>query len=359
MSASVQAHIRNAWYVAAWSGEITRERLFSRKLFGKAVVFFRADDGTLAALDDKCSHRAAPLSCGRREGSALRCMYHGLMFDSQGACIEVPGQTRISPKLDVRSYPVCERDGLVWLWPGDPALADPAAIVRADTHGNPEWNVIPGGYIHFAADCALVADNLLDFSHLAFVHGGSIGSPELAASRPDVERFDEKLRITYRVNGGARPPNYVKLSRLPERVDRELSHTWHVRGNVFVQNSWVAPADTGGVDSLAPETVRKRTFIMLTPETATSSHYFWSSAHNNYLSDVPRLTEVQNRKLAEAFEEDRAIIEAQQRLLIEEPDTQMQPIASDACLYDVRRIVERILAQEASPPAAPRLRVTA
>ena len=100
--------LNNAWYVAAWDTEISEDRLLARRLLNRPVVFYRGEDGKVAALEDRCCHRHAPLSHGQREGNCLRCMYHGLMFDSSGQCVEVPGQERISEKLHVRSYPVVE-----------------------------------------------------------------------------------------------------------------------------------------------------------------------------------------------------------------------------------------------------------
>jgi phenylpropionate dioxygenase-like ring-hydroxylating dioxygenase large terminal subunit len=347
-------HIKNAWYVAAWSSDIPGHGLFARKLFGEDIVFFRTEAGTLAALQDRCAHRAAPLSCGKHQGGSVRCMYHGLVFDASGRCTEVPGQKRISDQLKVRSYPVEERDGLVWLWPGDPAAADPALIFRATAHDSPDWKVELGNYSKFAAGHQLVADNLLDFSHLAFVHIATIGNAQFAESRPTVERGNDWIRVSH-FNAGISPsPNNRAVTKLPDMVDRAQVYTWYLKGNIFDQYSAVAPANTGGFDSKAPETVRKRTYIMVTPETEVTCHYFWSAAHNDYLTDVVDVTAKGARKLAAAFEEDRAIIEAQQRVLSGHPDTVMQPIAVDANLLEVRRMVERLIAAESggSAPAA-------
>lgn len=338
--------IMNAWYVAAWSREISVNGLFARKLFGEGVVLYRTDDGTVVALEDRCSHRAAPLSCGKREGAAIRCMYHGLKFNSNGQCIEVPGQTHISDTLRIRSYPVAEQDGLVWIWPGDSTVADRSSIMRITSHDDPDWKAELGGYIHFAADAKLVADNLLDFSHLAFVHINSIGNPEFAENRPRTESGEDWLRVSH-WNQGIRPaPNQRSGSRLPDIVDRAQIYTWYLKGNIFDQTSAVSPANTGGFESTAPETVRKRTYIMVTPETETTCHYFWSVAHNDYLTDVPSVTIHNAKKLHEAFEEDRLIIEAQQRVLIERPDTRMIPLGMDANLVKVRRMHEKLIAKE-------------
>src|SRR5262245_13208923 len=188
--------LRNNWYVGAWSHEVSGDGLLSRKLLGEAVLFFRQSNGAVAALRDRCAHRFAPLSLGRREGDCVRCMYHGLVFDAEGRCTEEPGREHPSHGLKVRTYPIVERWKQVWIWMGDPALADPALIPDCHFQDSPEWASIPA-YIHYSADYRLILDNLLDFSHLTFVHATTLGgSASIAATRPKIERFDGGVRMT-------------------------------------------------------------------------------------------------------------------------------------------------------------------
>jgi len=123
----------NAWYAAAWSQEIKHE-LAARAICEKDVVLYRRADGEVAALEDACWHRLLPLSMGRLDGDQVVCGYHGLVFNAAGRCTYMPAQKTINPSACVRAYPVAERHRLVWLWPGDPALADPAKI--PDFHWN-------------------------------------------------------------------------------------------------------------------------------------------------------------------------------------------------------------------------------
>jgi len=96
----------NSWYVAAWNHELIDGKKLARTILEKPIVLYRGASGKIAALDDRCCHRAAPLSMGRVEGDDIRCMYHGMKFASDGKCIQIPGQDNIPPKLGVRSYPV-------------------------------------------------------------------------------------------------------------------------------------------------------------------------------------------------------------------------------------------------------------
>ena len=119
--------IRNAWYVAAWADEIGEAPL-GRRICGEPVVLFRDRENRVAALLDMCCHRGAPFHIGKVVEQGLQCGYHGLIFDHSGTCVHVPGQDRIVDRTRVRCFPVVERDAVVWIWMGDPALADPAKI---------------------------------------------------------------------------------------------------------------------------------------------------------------------------------------------------------------------------------------
>src|SRR3712207_719829 len=120
--------LRNTWYVAAWSHELA-DQLLSRKILGEQILFFRPGSGGVAALADRCPHRFAPLRVGRIRGDAVDCGYHGLQFDGTGACTHNPhSRTGGPPNCRIRSYRAVERRGAIWLWPGDSAYADEAAI---------------------------------------------------------------------------------------------------------------------------------------------------------------------------------------------------------------------------------------
>ena len=115
--------VRNTWYVAAFADEIAPGKQIGRKYLGESVVLFRTDSGEIAALEDRCSHRAMPLSAGHVEGEITRCCYHGVEFDKRGACTRIPNQARIPTAANVRSYPVVEKDHLIWIWMGEAAAA--------------------------------------------------------------------------------------------------------------------------------------------------------------------------------------------------------------------------------------------
>ena len=116
--------LRNAWYIAAWADEVGRGQLLARRICNEPIVLFREGTGRAGALADRCCHRAAPLSMGSVVEEGIQCGYHGLVIDASGCCVRIPGQKQIPSDARVRSYPVVEKDQLVWVWMGDPAKAD-------------------------------------------------------------------------------------------------------------------------------------------------------------------------------------------------------------------------------------------
>jgi phenylpropionate dioxygenase-like ring-hydroxylating dioxygenase large terminal subunit len=161
--------VRNCWYATAWDYEIAPEAVFSRTIADEPLVLYRKADGQPVALEDRCCHRHAPLSEGRRVGDDLRCMYHGLRFAPDGRCVEIPGQTTVPDRARVRSFPAVERHSLIWVWLGDAAKADPELIPDAISLDHPDWN-FKSGYMRYEADPMLVIDNAMDFSHITYVH---------------------------------------------------------------------------------------------------------------------------------------------------------------------------------------------
>ena len=159
----------NAWYVAAWSHEVGRREPLARTVCNKRMVLWRKADASIAALEDACWHRLLPLSMGSLEGDDVVCRYHGLAFDGKGQCTRMPSQDTLNPAARVRSYPVVDRYRFVWVWPGDPALADPALVPDLHWNDDPEW-AGDGKTLFAKCDYRLFVDNLMDLTHESFVH---------------------------------------------------------------------------------------------------------------------------------------------------------------------------------------------
>lgn len=344
---------RNFWYVAAWDWEIRRQELFSRTICGEPIVFWRKEDGTPAALEDRCCHRHMPLSHGKLKGSELECVYHGLVYDGSGACVRVPSQKAIPPSARVRSYPVVERYHWIWIWMGDPALADPDAIEDFHWMDDPAWRA-KGERLDLKGNYLLIVENLLDLTHLQFVHPTTLGTSAIAGAPIKAEREANRVRVTRWMENHSAPPFFQKAGgfRPDEAVDRwqiiEYTPPAFVRLDVGA-----ARTGTGAREGDRSQGISMRNLNAITPETETTTHYFWAQAHNFQIDD-PTVTELIFRQVHTAFLEDLAVIEAQQKII----NTYGEALPSaidfnqDAGGLQARRIVDAILAAEKGDGAA-------
>lgn len=341
--------IKNAWYAAAWSHELDARAMVARKILGKGLLLYRTSDNRVTALRDRCSHRFAPLSLGRREGDCVRCMYHGLVFDADGKCVEEPGRKRVSPNTDVQHFPTVERHKLVWVWTGDAEAADPDLIPDCHHHDSPEWASIPG-YSHFSANYKLLLDNLLDFSHLSYVHENSLGgSSTIAETRPKVEQTDKGVLLTrWYLAEPAFAPYLKGYERFTGPIDRWNIYHLSTLSNHFSMSSGSAPANTGAREGkYAPEAMVFHSHQLITPEDEQSTHYFWTFGQNFAPEDIG-LAQALAERVSGAFKEDRAMIEAQQRTINESGDDEMAFILADNGLLLGRRLIEAKIAKEAA-----------
>ena len=172
-------YMRNCWYAAAWSRDIEPGKPFARTICEEPVVIFKTETGRLVALEDRCVHRRAPLSLGRIKGEFIECGYHGLQYDCSGMCVRIPGQQDIPERASVRAYPLADKWRWLWIWMGDPEKADESLIPDVHWNDSPGW-VSPGETLHMNGHYQLLIDNLLDLSHLTFLHESTIGTSKVA-----------------------------------------------------------------------------------------------------------------------------------------------------------------------------------
>ncbi len=337
--------IRNAWYVGAWDREVGRQNPLRRTLLDLPLVFYRREDGSPVALEDRCCHRHAPLSRGTLVGDRIQCPYHGLVYDPDGRCVRVPGQTAVPPGARVRSFPVVERYRWIWVWMGDPALADPGEIEDFRWMDHPDYRA-RGEKLDLDANYILLVENLLDLSHLSYVHPTTLGTDAVAETPMKAEREGDLVRVTRWVIDSPPPPFFQKAGGfLPDtRIDRwqiiEFTPPAFVRLDVGG-----APTGTG-----APQGDRSRGFSMrnlnaITPETAETTHYFWAQAHD-FRIDEPWITDLLYENVHAAFLEDLEIVGLQQANIRSHPDAPRVDINHDGGGLQARRIIERLAASE-------------
>lgn len=333
--------LRNAWYVAALRDEI-KDRPIARTILNEPIVLFRSRSGLVAALEDRCCHRGAPLSRGEITSDGIRCGYHGMEFNNQGVCIRIPGYgDQIPPRARVPSYPVVEKAGCIWIWMGA-REAEPAAIVDYPPDDQAKW---PRSLdmLHLKASYILVLENLMDLSHLTYLHKTSIGSSESDEENASVEVTKTSSGVRFlRVMRNATPPAaWVKRYGFRGNIDRWAEFEY-VAPSIVLQYS--GGVDAGAYDSGVREGGHEsRVLHVVTPETETSCFYFFIVA-DGFAPDSTRAILVKD-----VFKEDAFMLEQQQLRLNGYDTDKLINIRSDGARVQMNRhLNEKIRNEQAS-----------
>jgi vanillate O-demethylase monooxygenase subunit len=310
------------------------------------MALWRKADGAAVALEDACWHRLLPLSMGRLDGDNLVCRYHGLAFDAAGRCTRMPSQDKLNSSACVRSYPAIQRHRFVWVWPGDPALADPALVPDMHWNEDPAWEG-DGETLFAGCDYRLVIDNLMDLTHETFVHATSIGHSAIAETPAATTHDERSVTVTRWMADIDAPPFWRAQLGRPGNVDR-----WQIirfeAPCTIVLDVGVALAGTGAAQGDRSQGVNGRVLNTITPETDSTCMYFWSLLRSYRLRDQSLTTQLREAN-ARIFEEDRAVIEAQQKSIDALPGRALHNLNTDAGALWARRIIERMIESEAGP----------
>lgn len=345
--------LRNYWYAAAFPEDVGR-RLLARTFLNESVVLFRLEDGTPVALEDRCAHRRLPLSLGRLMGDTVQCGYHGLVYDCTGACIKIPGEKQVPKGTHVRCFPIAERYRYLWLWMGDPERADESLIPDYSRIVEPGWATTR---IQLRLECnyLLTVDNLLDLSHLPYVHGTTTGNPPVSENATvSTERKGDCVHVKRWACNVAPAPAFTQFGGYTGNID-----IWQIsefRPPSYVRVSYgSAPAGTGIPDGDGIWTPGKWGFQVyhgITPETERTTHQLRYVVHQRGRGDAETLVEFY-RQCDQIINEDVTIFAIQQRAL----DTDLegasawQPnsrvaINADGGLLQARAITQKLLKDE-------------
>jgi len=265
--------IYNAWYVGALSQEVG-DGLFARRILDRPVLFYRTESNGPVAMLDRCPHRFAYLSKGRRMGDEVECIYHGLRFGPDGRCTRSPYQEEPPAAARIETFPVVERHRMLWIWMGDPALADPAAIPD-HSHMDVEAMRPLVWHVKFSGNWQLGNDNLMELTHLFWLHTSTIGGWKADAGATAGETYTTRTDAEGRIHSRTFVPNLQRTSTfyngIPEGVPFDQ---WN-------DTEWVAPANmkfTMGAVPTGEDPATASPYMIqshcITPETATTSHYF-------------------------------------------------------------------------------------
>ena len=334
-------YLRNTWYAAVWSEDLGPVPL-PRTLLDEPLVFLRGAEGNPVALADRCPHRFAPLSLGKRVGDSLQCAYHGLRFGMDGRCVHNP-HGPIPPTARVKSYPLLERYGMIWIWMGEASRANAALLPDFSVIADTERFAIVRSTIKTNANYQLCIDNLLDLSHAQFLHLflGNADSSERT-------RFSTRIEgnTVWSLNDMLREP-VTKLFQMLWQSDspigdRRAHMRWDAPSNLLLEVGFTEcgrPASEGATMWSAH---------LLTPESERSTHYFWAGARDSRRADAELGERIRHAIAAAFVNEDGPMIVACQERMGTVDLMELRPLLlkSDAAAVSARRVLAKLIDHE-------------
>jgi len=336
--------IRDEWYAVAFSHEVDTTHPLSRYCCGDRLVLFRAENGAPVALYDRCPHRGSPLSLGRIVGNAIQCPYHGFRYGATGQCVRVPSQAAIVAELSVRRYPVAEKGGFVWVWPGAPSDADPALLPDCFAFGldRPGWSAKPYLMLEINANYAFLFENLLDTSHISFLHGTALDGGRMATSSFHIESEGKMVRIVRELKGDTPTPSNAKQYglNLDGTFDRQLASEAYLPNLHIIRNTFSFPDRPGH-----PPHIRINV-MPITPARENQLYQFLTMTASYPESHPPELVE----GMRAVLDEDRVVLEAIQTLYDEGgPDLPEWSVNADVAGLRARRKLAELATAGRSP----------
>lgn len=299
--------LKNYWYVAAEEQELAKEPL-ARTILNENIVLFRTHDGNIAALQDLCPHRLVPLSMGKVTELGLKCGYHSLTFAPSGNCVLAPGCDRIPHLARVKSYPLLQKYGWIWIWMGEPAAASPDKLpTLIAPYFDGKW-AHARGYTYMRGNYELVTDNLLDATHADTVHPGTLGSENVKDYAVESRVEGATVYVNYSTYNTPATGLFQFLLGTQANVDQWVRVHWQAPSSLVLN---VGSCPTGQDHATGKYVIN---IDLLTPETEHSSHYFWTTSRNFNIEDDAMTQQIKHMTAA-AFDQDKALIEAQQRII--------------------------------------------
>lgn len=335
--------VRNAWYVAATRSEVS-EKPLARTFLNDPVVLFRNGRDEVCALEDRCCHRGAPLSLGDPTEAGIRCGYHGMEFDRTGQCVRIPGQTTIPKRAKIKSYPVVVKGDYVWIWMGKEELADPAIIIDYPPDDPVDWPRA-NDMLHLKASYVMVLENLMDLSHLSYLHKSSIGSSEndSANATMDVQRTPTGVKFLRVMRNADAPASWRKRYPTGSKVDRWSDFEYIVPSTVVQFSGGV---DAGNYDAgVRAGSHLVRTLHAVTPETETSCFYFFNKA-DGYARFEEHGKPRTWASTTDVFKEDAFMLEQQQLRLENYDVNKLMDINTDVARVPMSRALKERLRKE-------------
>ena len=345
--------LRNAWYVAAWNYEVKNE-LFERTIIGESILLFRKPDGGAVAMSNTCPHRFAPLHHGKLLDDVVECPYHGLRFNAQGQCVYNPhGNGKIPSRARTTVFPLVEVHDMLWIWMGEPTMADPATIPDFSCHSDDRFPTV-SGVIEMQANYELISDNLMDLTHVEFVHEGILGSDAIKIGEHEITQSGTTMYSNRWCPNGLAPPAWdAMFGNYGKPVDHWLYMRWDAPSHMLLDVG-ITPVGKSREDGIWIYGTD-----ILTPKDETSTYYYWG-ASRSYDHDDPATGQLWTEAIKVAFgQQDKPLIEAQQHMLGLHNATDIDGVdaihlPTDAGPTRCRQIMEKLREADATQPPDPR-----
>lgn len=331
--------LRNHWYVAAFSEDITREPM-RRTILNEDIVFYRTEDGRAVAVQNRCPHRSFPLHDGYLNGDKIVCPYHGIEYNPDGSCAHVPALNSAPKAICLDAYPIEEDGPLVWIWMGDASNPDYNKLIRQEWCTSDKWTYVKG-YMYMEANYLGLHENLMDLTHFPFLHAKwNIGRPEhaMAPSKLETEPYVIRQREVH--DDVEFPPPLAQAAGMKGPFDRVAEHLVQTPG-MHQGKQVVTDASNPPIEDV------QHVIHIMTPESQSSTHYLWAIARHNAIDDEA-LSAQMYEVGAGAFMEDKVALEQIEQLVARDhrPNFREKILRSDAGGIQVLRMLARMAQNE-------------
>ncbi|QIB64917.1 aromatic ring-hydroxylating dioxygenase subunit alpha [Kineobactrum salinum] len=342
------SYLRNCWYMAAWSDEVEAGGMLARRYLDEPVVLFRDSGGKVCAVHDRCPHRFAPLSKGKVENGTIACGYHGLTFDGCGKCVFNP-HGKILQSMAVKHYAVAEAYRGIWIWMGEPETANLDFLRDLSFLETAPETAFSKGYLCGHGNYQLFVDNILDLTHVDFLHASTLGSGAFTRTRAKVAETGDRVTILRDCLDEVPSPLMRSIRNITEedRVDYWNNVEWSPPAVMTLSGGNVP----SGADREGPlNNMNTMNAHIVTPETGLTTHYFFATTRDFAVDDA-EFNEKFARTRNQIFStEDEPMIRAQQERMGDKNLWELQPLLLriDEGSVRVRRKLEKMIEAENS-----------
>lgn len=334
--------LKNAWYVAALEKDITNN-LHAVKILNENIVLYKKSDSTIVALEDSCPHRRLPLSMGRLIDDKVQCGYHGLVFDCTGSCVHSPGMAKPPKAAVVHSYPAVSKYGFIWLWMGDNNKADPSKIPTVENWGNPDWGMNSGDAMDLNCNYLYVTDNLLDPSHVSWVHKTSFGNDDIIGKPLTIDMGNDGVTVSRWMHDIEVAPFYKQFVKFDGNCDRKQQYQVLFPGHAIIRAIFTPAGSATDIEPFHPDVFLMDSYNFITPVDENNTKYFWFQMRNFSPNDEA-VSEQFSKDVRQAFAEDKAVLNAVHAGIAQKPAAFNLPL--DGGPLQFRRKLQKLIDAE-------------